>query len=233
MKNKKIELVELGLIDYQTAWDFQEQLLKKTTDQKLANKQIEQQATTSNYLILCEHYPVYTLGKSGKKEHLLLTETELEEKGISYFAVNRGGDITHHAPGQLVVYPIFDLDHFFHDIHRYLRVLEEAVILTLKDFGINAHRYSGYTGVWLDADKEKARKICAMGVKCSRWVTMHGLALNVNNDLSFFEHIVPCGIDDKAVTSMQFELGKAVSMHDVKQRLIEHLTHLFTHEEIN
>jgi len=231
VKNNKVELIDLGLIDYQTAWDFQEQLLKKTTDQKLANKQNELEEITSNYLIFCEHNPVYTLGKSGKKEHLLLSDAELNDKGISYFAVNRGGDITHHAPGQLVVYPIFDLDHFFHDIHRYLRTLEEAVVLTLAEFGIITGRYEGYTGVWLDADNEKARKICAMGVKCSRWVTMHGLALNVNNDLSFFNHIVPCGIADKAVTSMQQELGLQVSMEDVKQKLNNHIMALFTSEE--
>jgi lipoyl(octanoyl) transferase len=225
-------MIDLGLIDYQTAWDFQEKLLKKTTDQKVANKNNQTETLTSNYLIFCEHEPVYTLGKSGKKEHLLLSESELEEKGISYFAVNRGGDITHHAPGQLVVYPIFDLDHFFHDIHRYLRTLEEAVILTLADFGILAGRYSGYTGVWLDANNEKARKICAMGVKCSRWVTMHGLALNVNNDLSLFNYIVPCGIDDKAVTSIHQELGTTILMDELKLKLGQHIISLFTSKDV-
>ena len=182
---------------------------------------------TPNYLIFVEHPHVYTLGKSGKAENLLLNEQALIEKEASFHKINRGGDITYHGPGQLVGYPILDLDNFFTDIHLYLRTLEEAVILTLKDYGITAGRYEGYTGVWLDADNEKARKICAMGVRCSRWVTMHGFAFNVNANLGYFRNIVPCGIDDKDVTSMERELGKAVDMEEVKAKLKQHISNLF------
>jgi len=182
---------------------------------------------TPNYLIFCEHPHVYTLGKSGKSEHLLLDEKGLKEKHATYYPINRGGDITYHGPGQIVSYPILDLDNFFTDIHLYLRTLEEAVILTLADYGLKAGRYPGYTGVWFDADNDRARKICALGVRCSRWVTMHGLAFNINTELDYFKNIVPCGIDDKDVTSMQRELGQVVDIIEVKEILKHHISVLF------
>ena len=186
-----------------------------------------EQETTANHLIFVEHPHVYTLGKSGKPENLLLSEDGLKEKNAVYYKINRGGDITYHGPGQIVGYPILDLDHFFTDIHLYLRTLEEAVILTLKDYGIIAGRYPGYTGVWIEPDLPSARKICAMGVRCSRWVTMHGFAFNVNTDLTYFKNIVPCGIDDKDVTSMQRELGKELNINEVKKNLMGHIAVLF------
>lgn len=228
MKNKKVQFIDWGLIDYQQAWDKQEALFSETVNLKvqqrnrqlaLADGEIEETTPTPNYLIFCEHPHVYTLGKSGKPEHLLLDEQGLKEKNAVYYPINRGGDITYHGPGQIVSYPILDLDNFFTDIHLYLRTLEEAVILTLADFGLKAGRYEGYTGVWFDADNEKARKICAMGVRCSRWVTMHGLAFNINTNLDYFKNIVPCGIDDKDVTSMQRELGHTVDISEVKKIL--------------
>jgi lipoyl(octanoyl) transferase len=177
--------------------------------------------------LFCQHPHVFTLGKSGNPENLLLNETELNQQQASYYKINRGGDITYHGPGQLVVYPIFDLEQFFTDIHKYMRFLEEAVILTLKDFGIQSGRVDGLTGVWIDGDSKNARKICAMGVKSSRWVTMHGIGFNINTDLNFFSHIIPCGIDDKAVTSMQRELGREVDLEEVSRLLQNHLAELF------
>lgn len=203
--NLAIDIVHLGLIDFKEAWDIQETYFNQVVEQKLANRTNEEQQPTKNYILVCEHPLVYTLGKSGKEEHLLLSTEQLETAGAKYYKINRGGDITHHGPGQLVLYPIFDLENFFTDIHLYLRYLEEAVINTLKNLNIHAGRYEGFTGVWIDADKASARKICAMGIKCSRWVTMHGLALNVNNNLAFFNHIVPCGIKEKDITSIQKE----------------------------
>jgi len=216
-----------GLTDYQEAWDKQEDLLNKTVAIKTANRINNTQNPTPNHLVFCEHPHVYTLGKSGHPENLLLDEQGLKDKHATYYKINRGGDITYHGPGQIVGYPILDLDNFFTDIHLYLRTLEEAVILTLKDYGTEAGRYPGYTGVWLDADNEKARKICAMGVRCSRWVTMHGFAFNVNVDLDYFKNIVPCGIDDKAVTSLANELGYQLDMEEVKGRLKNHIAGLF------
>ena len=233
MKNKQVKFEDWGLIDYKEAWDRQETLFNHTVKQKISNRELigtgsaEPEELTSNYLVFCEHPHVYTLGKSGKPEHLLLDEEALRAKHAAYFPINRGGDITYHGPGQLVGYPIMDLDNFFTDIHRYLRTLEEAVILTLGEFGLKADRYPGFTGVWFDADTENARKICAMGVRCSRWVTMHGLALNVNPDLDYFKNIIPCGINDKAVTSMQNELGVQVAMEEVKKILKHHISVLF------
>ena len=227
--NREVKIIRLGLTDYQETWDYQQQLFDEIVDVKLQNRNSADQKQTPNYLITCEHPLVYTLGKSGSEEHLLLDEQALSSINASFYKINRGGDITHHGPGQLVVYPVFDLENFFTDIHLYLRQLEEAVILTLSEFGITAGRYEGYTGVWIDSDKPTARKICAMGVKCGRWVTMHGLALNVSNDLSFFNHIVPCGITDKAVTSVSKELGTSdVSVKDVEERLLFHLSRLFS-----
>ena len=227
--NRDVQLIRLGLADYQKTWDYQQQLFDEIVDVKLQNRNNADQKQTPNYLITCEHPLVYTLGKSGSEEHLLLDEQALSSINASFYKINRGGDITHHGPGQLVVYPVLDLENFFTDIHLYLRQLEEAVILTLSEFGITAGRYEGYTGVWIDSEKPTARKICAMGVKCGRWVTMHGLALNVSNDLSFFNHIVPCGITDKAVTSVSKELGTSdVSVKDVEERLLFHLSRLFS-----
>lgn len=225
--NKRTEFIDWGLTDYQDAWNRQEAIFVRTVAVKTNNRTEGLQLPTPNYLIFCEHLHVYTLGKSGEPENLLLDEAGLKEKQASYYKINRGGDITYHGPGQIVGYPILDLDNFFTDIHLYLRTLEEAVILTLADYGIPSGRYPGFTGVWLDADNDKARKICALGVRCSRWVTMHGFALNVNTDLDYFGNIVPCGIDDKAVTSMQKELGAALDMDEVKNRLKQHIAHLF------
>ncbi|MBB5440141.1 lipoyl(octanoyl) transferase [Pedobacter sp. AK017] len=228
--NKKVEFTDWGLIDYQEAWNRQEAVFEATVALKTQNRTNHTQLETPNYLIFCEHPHVYTLGKSGHQENLLLDEQGLAGKNATYYKINRGGDITYHGPGQIVGYPILDLDNFFTDIHLYLRMLEEAVILTLADFGIAAGRYAGFTGVWLDADKDKARKICAMGVRCSRWVTMHGFAFNVNADLDYFKNIVPCGIDDKDVTSMQRELGYVLDMELVKDRLKLHIASLFKME---
>jgi lipoyl(octanoyl) transferase len=225
--NKKVKYVDWGLLDYQEAWDRQELIFKDTIAVKTANRTNGTTEETPNFLVFCEHPHVYTLGKSGHPENLLLNEEGLEEKQATYYKINRGGDITYHGPGQLVGYPILDLDNFFTDIHLYLRTLEEAVILTLNDYGIAAGRYPGFTGVWLDADNEKARKICAMGVRCSRWVTMHGFAFNVNTSLDYFKNIIPCGIDDKDVTSMQRELGHELNMAEVKGVMQKHIAGLF------
>lgn len=236
MKNNKVIFQDWGLIDYKEAWDKQEALFSQTVDLKTRIRNLkmvtegdeyQEDEPTQNHLVFCEHPHVYTLGKSGKPEHLLLDENGLKEKKASYHAINRGGDITYHGPGQIVGYPILDLDNFFTDIHLYLRTLEEAVILTLADYGLQAGRYPGYTGVWFDADNDKARKICALGVRCSRWVTMHGFAFNVNPDLDYFKYIVPCGIDDKDVTSMQRELGKKIDIEEVKHLLKGHIAALF------
>lgn len=220
----------LGLIDYKVAWDYQEQIFKKTIDQKIALRDNPNAEQTKNYILFCEHPHVYTLGKSGDEQHLLLDEQGLNEHHAQYYKINRGGDITYHGPGQLVVYPIFDLDHFFSDIHKYLRFLEEAVILTLKEYGIEAGRVDGLTGVWIEGDKPTARKICAMGVKSSRWVTMHGIGFNVNSNLDYFSHIIPCGIENKAVTSMQQELGRKVDFEEVSAILKEKLSEQFNYE---
>jgi lipoyl(octanoyl) transferase len=228
MDNKPVVSVKnLGLIDYQEAWDFQENLFKKAIDLKIAKRNGETDEIPENHLLFCQHPHVFTLGKSGNPENLLLNEAELYQQQASYYKINRGGDITYHGPGQLVVYPIFDLEQFFTDIHKYMRFLEEAVILTLKDFGIESGRVDGLTGVWIDGDSKNARKICAMGVKSSRWVTMHGIGFNINTDLNFFSHIIPCGIDDKAVTSMQRELRREVDLKEVSRLLQNHLAELF------
>lgn len=217
----------LGLMDYQEAWSYQEGLFKSTIDQKIKMRNGEDLGPTKNYLLFCEHPHVFTLGKSGDETHLLLDETQLATNDAKFYKINRGGDITYHGPGQLVAYPIFDLDQFFPDIHKYMRFLEEAVIQTLEEYNIVGGRVDGMTGVWLDGDKPTARKICAMGVKSSRWVTMHGIGFNVNSDLSYFSHIIPCGIQDKAVTSMELELGYKVDMIEVSEILKEKLSALF------
>ncbi len=230
MINKAITYLSLPIIDYQQAWEYQEKLFKETIGIKTANRNLilSEQKATPNYIIVCQHPHVYTLGKSGIESHLLLNEAGLEQHQATFYKINRGGDITYHGPGQLVAYPILDLDNFFTDIHRYLRYLEEAVILTLADFGIKAGRIAGLTGVWLDYENQQnPRKICALGVKCSRWVTMHGLALNVNPNLSYFNHIIPCGIPDKAVTSMQQELGQPIPLPVVEEKLVHYFAQLF------
>ncbi len=219
-----------GKIAYQEAWDKQEELFKLKVDRKFLNRSLPdtEHVLPQNHLIFCEHPHVYTLGKSGSENNLLINETFLQKIGATYVAINRGGDITYHGPGQLVGYPILDLEQFFTDIHKYLRFLEEAIILTLADYNLKGERYQGYTGVWLDADNpQKARKICAMGVRCSRWITMHGFAFNINTNLEYFNHIVPCGITDKQVTSLQKELGREVDMEEVKDKVKTHIAAQF------
>jgi lipoyl(octanoyl) transferase len=217
-----VHFKDLGTLEYRLAWDLQEQLLQQTLAQKAAG------ATTSHHLLFVEHPPVYTLGKSGKMEHVLIDRQEMEQRQIGFYQSNRGGDITYHGPGQIVGYPIFDLECFYTDIGRYLRELEEVIILTLADYGIKGHRSKGETGVWLDPDLPgRARKICAMGVRCSRWVTMHGFALNVHPDLSYFNNIVPCGIANKSVTSIERETGHIIDMEAVKKSLRAHFESVF------
>jgi lipoyl(octanoyl) transferase len=220
---------DLGLMDYKKAWDYQEALFKETIDLKIQIRNGESRAITKNYLIFCEHPHVYTLGKSGDENHLLLQGENLKRIGATYYKINRGGDITYHGPGQLVAYPLFDLEYFFTDIHKYMRFLEEAVISTLKDYDIESGRVDGLTGVWIDGKTAQARKICAMGVKSSRWVTMHGIGFNINTELSYFNHIVPCGIEDKSVTSLQKELGRPVNMDEVKSKLKHYLAQQFNY----
>ena len=230
-KEREVNVIDWGLIDYQKAWDQQEVLFKYMVDLKMANRKREdkgeQPETPPNHLIFCEHPHVYTLGKSGSFDNLLLSEEQLKEKEAVFYKINRGGDITYHGPGQIVCYPILDLDQFFTDIHKYLRYLEDAIIKTMAEYGLKGDRYPGYTGVWLDPNGENARKICAMGVRCSRWVTMHGLAFNVNSDLDYFGNIVPCGIDDKAVTSMEKELGEKLNIDEVQAKLQHHIATIF------
>jgi lipoyl(octanoyl) transferase len=231
--NKKVEFRHLGLIDYKQAWDYQEKLFSEIIDTKIKNRSLpeEAQLPTYNYLLFCQHPHVYTLGKSGSEDHLLLSNNGLKEKEATFYKINRGGDITYHGPGQIVGYPILDLDNFFTDIHKYLRLLEEAVIMTMADYGIEGGRIEGLTGVWIDFEKQlNPRKICALGVKSSRWVTMHGFAFNVNTDLVYFNNIIPCGIQDKAVTSLEKELGKALDMKEVEDKLKLHIAKLFQME---
>jgi len=231
--NKKVHLQDLGRRDYKKTWDYQEELFRHIIDLKIKNRREESNLVTPNHFLFVEHPHVFTLGKSGKPEHLLLDETGLKEKKAKFYPINRGGDITYHGPGQIVGYPILDLDNFFTDIHKYLRFLEEAVILTLADYRIPAGRIDGLTGVWIDfEDVEKARKICALGVKSSRWVTMHGFAFNINVNLDYFGYIVPCGIDDKAVTSLNKELGYNLNIAEVEGKLLKHLSELFEMELI-
>ena len=230
--NKQVSFKDLGLIDYKQCWDFQEQLFAEILAVKSSNRKENKEVDTKNYLIFCEHPHVYTLGKSGDEKNLLVNEDYLKSRGATFHKINRGGDITYHGPGQIVGYPILDLDNFFTDIHKYLRFLEEAVILTLKEYGLETERSPGETGVWFDVGTTKARKICALGVKSSRWVTMHGFAFNVNSDLSYFGNIIPCGITDKSVTSLQKELGKELNMDEVRNKLKTHLVELFEMEII-
>ena len=229
----EVSFQNLGLIDYKEAWDYQEKLFSAIIEHKMLIRKAQEldstiDTKTENYLLMCEHPNVYTLGKSGAENNLLINDTFLKHINATYYKINRGGDITYHGPGQIVGYPILNLDMFFTDIHKYLRFLEEIIILTLKDFGIIADRFPTYTGVWIEPGVAgKERKICAMGVRCSRWVTMHGWALNVNTDLSYFNHIVPCGILDKQVTSIEKELGKKVDMNEVSERIKFHFQQQF------
>ena len=232
-KNKAVEHRDLGTIHYKDAWDYQQQLLESIVETKVSNRQNGRTVSTSNYLLFCEHPAVYSIGKSGDPSNLLISEEEMKNNEIEFYKTNRGGDITFHGPGQIVGYPILDLENFTTDIHKYLRDIEEVVIDILKSFGITSSRYEGFTGVWIDADKETARKICAIGVRTSRWVTMHGFALNVNTDLSYFDNIVPCGIEDKAVTSMQKELGTKQETIEVKKALIASFEKIFNMKILN
>ena len=226
--NKIVELQELGYKDYKETWDYQEHLFKGILDIKVKNRREDTSNSTRNYFLFVEHPHVYTLGKSGDISNLLLNENQLKDKGAAFYKINRGGDITYHGPGQVVGYPILDLDNFFTDIHKYLRLLEEMIILTLADYGLKAERSKGETGVWLDVGTPFARKICAMGVRASRWITMHGFALNVNTDLGYFDNIIPCGIRGKAVTSLNVELGvEKVNIDEVKSKLLKHFITLF------
>ena len=229
-KNNKVQFKHLGLIDYKKAWDRQEQLFSEIIDIKLKNRKSDHQdhIPTPNYLLFCEHPHVYTLGKSGSKDNLLVNEKGLKEKDAAFYAINRGGDITYHGPGQIVGYPIFDLDNFFTDIYKYLRHLEEAVIRTLTDYSIDGRRIEGLTGVWVDNKQDNSsKKICAIGVRTSRWVTMHGFAFNINTDLSYFNNIIPCGISGRSVTSLALELNRTVDIKEVEMKLLNHFRELF------
>lgn len=233
MMNKKIQLQDLRNLDYKKTWDYQEELFKSIVDIKIQNRKNETNLPTSNYFLFVEHPHVYTLGKSGDISNLLLSEKQLEAKGATFYKINRGGDITYHGPGQIVGYPILDLENFFTDIHKYLRFLEEVIILTLADYNIIGTRSEGETGVWLGVGTPFARKICAMGVRASRWVTMHGFALNVNADLGYFDNIIPCGIKGKAVTSLHAELGKEINEEEVKEKILNYFKQLFEAEFVN
>ncbi len=229
--NKKVTVLDLGKKDYKETWDYQERLFKDILDIKVKNRREETADVTPNYLLFVEHPHVYTLGKSGDMDNLLLNEAQLDAKDAKFYKINRGGDITYHGPGQIVGYPILDLENFFTDIHKYLRLLEEAIILTMADYGLTGTRSDGETGVWLDVGTPFARKICAMGVRASRWVTMHGFALNVNANLGYFDNIIPCGIRGKAVTSLNVELKvEKVNEDEVKQKIQKYFAHLFQAE---
>ena len=227
---KKIQLQDIGLKEYKDAWETQNKLFRKIIDIKLENRERADQITTPNYFLFTEHPHVYTLGKSGDMNNLLLSEKQLKERNISFFKSNRGGDITYHGPGQIVGYPIIDLDNFFPDIHLYMRKLEEVIIKTLAEYGLKGERSEGETGVWLDVGTPFSRKICALGVRTSRWVTMHGFALNVSTNLGYFDHIIPCGIKGKAVTSLEVELGKKLPHQEVKDKILNYFSQVFEAE---
>jgi len=229
---QKVKLLDLGLKDYKETWSYQEDLFKEVVDIKINNRKNNLSTKTPNYFLFVEHPHVYTLGKNGDLSNLLLNEEQLKVKGATFYKINRGGDITYHGPGQIVGYPILDLENFFTDIHKYLRFLEEVIIKTLSDYGIKSERSEGETGVWLDVGTPFARKICALGVRASRWVTMHGFALNVNTNLGYFDNIIPCGIKGKAVTSLELELNRKVSLEEVKAKILKHFIELFKVEFI-
>jgi len=225
--NRNILLKELSLKDYKETWDYQTELLQEIVDTKIANRRNSESEITKNHFLFVEHPHVYTLGKSGDLSNLLLNKEQLKKKRATFYKINRGGDITYHGPGQIVGYPILDLENFFTDIHKYLRLLEETIILTIAEYGIKGTRSEGETGVWLDVGTPFARKICAMGIRSSRWVTMHGFALNTNVDLGYFDNIIPCGIPGKAVTSMEAELNRKIDLDEVKQKILKHFKILF------
>jgi lipoyl(octanoyl) transferase len=229
--NRNILLKDLSVKDYKETWDFQSTLLQEIVAVKISNRRNNLTETTPNHFLLVEHPHVYTLGKSGDLSNLLLNEQQLKEKEATFYKINRGGDITYHGPGQIVGYPILDLENFFTDIHKYLRLLEETIILTIAEYGLKGERSDGETGVWLDVGTPFARKICALGIRSSRWVTMHGFALNVNTNLGYFDHIIPCGIKGKAVASMESELGKKINQEEVKQKILKHFKILFEVDE--
>ena len=229
--NRKIRLEELSLKDYKETWDYQSELLQEIIDVKIDNRKRNKSKITNNHFLFVEHPHVYTLGKSGDLSNLLLDENQLQEKGATFYKINRGGDITYHGPGQIVGYPILDLENFFTDIHKYLRLLEETIILTIEEYGLKGERSAGETGVWLDVGTPFARKICAMGIRSSRWVTMHGFALNVNTNLGYFDNIIPCGIRGKAVTSLESELGEKIDLNEIKQKILKHFKILFEVDE--
>ena len=225
--NKNVKYKSLGLINYEESWKKQESIFNKIIDTKIKNRNLQKEIKTDNYILTCSHPHVYTLGKSGDEKNLLIDKNIIEKENLEFFKINRGGDITYHGPGQIVIYPILDLENFFTDIHKYLRSLEEAVILTLREYNIESGRIKDYTGVWIDIKSDNPRKICALGVKTSRWVTMHGLALNVNTDLNFFKNIIPCGINDKEVTSISKEVGQDIKIKDVEKKLLNNLSKVF------
>lgn len=227
LMNKNIQIHDLGLLEFNEAYKYQLNLFDKIVDIKISNRKTDLKEPTSNHLIFVEHHNVYTLGKSGKHSNLLISKDELKNKKIQFINTNRGGDITFHGPGQIVCYPILDLDNFFTDLNKYLRSLEEVVIKTLKYYNISGERSKNETGVWIKSNKIE-KKICALGVKASRWVTMHGLALNVNTDLSYFENIIPCGIKNKSITSISNEYGKEMNIEDVKEKIIENFLDVFS-----
>jgi lipoyl(octanoyl) transferase len=236
---KKVIFKDLGIIEFEDAWQIQEELLKEKIAIKIQNRRLielgEKPNLQTHHLLFCEHHPVYTLGKSGTINHLLLNEQDIKTQGFKFFKINRGGDITYHGPGQIVGYPIFDMDYFFTDIHKYIRLLEEAIIRTLVYYGLKGIREEGYTGVWLEGDsKKESRKICAIGVHLSRWVTMHGFAFNINTNLSHFSNIIPCGIQEnnRGVTSLQNELGKTIPLHQVKEILLKNLQEIFSFQSV-
>ncbi|GGG95990.1 octanoyltransferase [Polaribacter pacificus] len=233
MINKTVHIQDLGTKDYQETWDYQTALLQEIVDLKIANRKAQIDLQTPNHFLFVEHPHVYTLGKSGDLSNLLLNEAQLAAKGASFYKINRGGDITYHGPGQLVGYPILDLENFFTDIHKYLRLLEDVIIKTLAEYGIESERSKGETGVWLGVGTPFARKICAMGIRTSRWVTMHGFALNVNANLGYFDNIIPCGIKGKAVTSMEAELGKKIPLEEVKEKILKHFKTAFEVERFD
>ena len=225
--SKEVEVLKLGEIKFKDAWERQEEKFNSIIDTKIYNRKSKSQKKTKNYILTCSHPHVYTLGKSGNEKNLLIDNEEIERRNLEYYKINRGGDITYHGPGQLVIYPIIDLENFFTDIHKYLRYLEESIILTLKEYNIESGRVEGLTGVWVNHKKNNPKKICALGVKTSRWVTMHGLAFNISPELKYFKNIIPCGIENKDVTSLEKEFNKKVSLEEVEKKVIENLSKVF------
>ncbi len=225
--SKEVEVLKLGEIKFKDAWERQEEKFNSIIDTKIYNRKSKSQKKTKNYIITCSHPHVYTLGKSGNEKNLLIDNEEIERRNLEYYKINRGGDITYHGPGQLVIYPIIDLENFFTDIHKYLRYLEESIILTLKEYNIESGRVEGLTGVWVNHKKNNPKKICALGVKTSRWVTMHGLAFNISPELKYFKNIIPCGIENKDVTSLEKEFNKKVSLEEVEKKVIKNLSKVF------